>query len=847
MTSPLRTLMTSFAVLFSVLASPLSVPTATFSASDLAAPEVVEFDVAPRNVDVSRNEQVVTVRARVTDDSDVQPSLADLISKTTSQTVTGERMQLVSGTNRDGWWETRLTVPRGAAPGAWYVLLYPPSDSHGNRGSSADYPQFDRSLTVTNTTMPDLAAPEVVEFDVAPRNVDVSRNEQVVTVRARVTDDSDVQPSLADLISKTTSQTVTGERMQLVSGTNRDGWWETRLTVPRGAAPGAWYVLLYPPSDSHGNVGSSADYPQFDRSLTVTNTGDDRVPPNAPTNVRATAGNSSASVSWNPPTIDGDAAVTSYIVTASPGGSTATVPAPATSATVAGLTNGSSYTFTVAAVNSAGNSRASAPTAAVTPRTVADAPTTVSGTPGNGSTAVSWAAPRSDGGAAIGSYIVTAAPGGRTETVPGSSTVATVTGLTNGVTYTFTVVAVNAAGNSVASAPSSAVTPRTVATAPFGASATAGVASAVVSWSAPSSTGGAAILSYSVTASPGGRTATATGSATTATVTGLTSGVAYTFTIVAVNPAGSSAASTASAPVTPFDSLERISGVDRFATAAAISDRFPVGVNTVYIASGVGFPDALAGAALASLNDAPILLARPTGVPQPTIEALQRLQPTNIVILGGTPTLSDAVRQQLLPFGNVSRIAGADRFATAAMISKGFDPGIDTVYVASGMTFPDALAGAALAGATGSPVLLTAPGDLRPSVADALQRLDPQRIVVLGSTPSVSRNVEVALREFGTVSRIAGADRFETASLIAAQFPASDRVFVANGANFPDALAGAAFAGGEAAPVILVLRDYLPPTSVTQIERLGAEQVFILGDEHAIGSQVAAQLRVIVQ
>lgn len=181
--------------------------------------------------------------------------------------------------------------------------------------------------------------------------------------------------------------------------------------------------------------------------------------PQAPTGVTATPVAGGALVSWSPPAYDGGSPITSYVVTASPGGSSCTVVAPATSCTVTGLAAGAPYTFAVAAKNRYAAGPASVASLAVTPAapTVPGTPTGVQAQPGGGSVTVTWKAPATDGGSPITSYVVTAVPGGASCTVAAPATSCTITGLTPGASYTFAVVARNLVGGGTTSGATGAV------------------------------------------------------------------------------------------------------------------------------------------------------------------------------------------------------------------------------------------------------------------------------------------------------------------------------------------------------------------------------------------------------
>ncbi len=202
----------------------------------------------------------------------------------------------------------------------------------------------------------------------------------------------------------------------------------------------------------------------------------------------------------------------------------------------------------------------------------------------------------------------------------------------------------------------------------------------------------------------------------------------------------------------PAATVTRIGGADRYATAADLSLAvYPGGASTVFIASGLAYPDGLAGGAEAARLGAPLLLTDPQKLSPETLTELQRLAPTTVYLLGGTVSISKTVAQAVaaaVPSAAVTRLGGADRYATAVAISGLQAPGVPVVYVAAGTNFPDGLSGAAAAGELGGPLLLTMPGALPGSVAAELTRLKPRRVVVLGGVAAVSDAVVTQLRGY---------------------------------------------------------------------------------------------------
>jgi hypothetical protein len=308
--------------------------------------------------------------------------------------------------------------------------------------------------------------------------------------------------------------------------------------------------------------------------------------PGAPTNVVASSGNAQATVSWSPPADTGSSPITSYTITAMPSGTTMTTPGgTTTSATIMGLTNGTPYTFTVAATNAAGTGPAAMSNQATPTATpmAPSAPTNVMAVANvdHGAT-INWTASDNHGSPLLG-YSITSSQlqgMGTLATAGPTMTSVVVTGLTPGMTYNFNVTATNAINMSNLSLASNNIVAATKPDgAPTNVMASANIVNgATVSWTAPATSGFSPVTKYTVMASPGGATATTPdGNTLSAQVTGLSAGTQYTFTVFASNVIGDGPASSASNAIIAAGKLPAPTGL----IACGANGRINVAFNSV--------------------------------------------------------------------------------------------------------------------------------------------------------------------------------------------------------------------------------------------------------------------------
>jgi putative cell wall-binding protein len=303
---------------------------------------------------------------------------------------------------------------------------------------------------------------------------------------------------------------------------------------------------------------------------------------------------------------------------------------------------------------------------------------------------------------------------------------------------------------------------------------------------------------------------------------------------------------TSDVPVVHTDTT-RTEGTDRFATAVAISQAYASGVDTVYVANGLSYADALSAGPAAAHLGGPLLLTAQTALPAGVKAEIVRLKPTHIVIVGGTGVVAETVKAELESIGGatVTRVNGVDRYDTSRLIAETTfgSAGADTAYIATGSDFPDALSAGPAASHLDGPVILVHgnANTLDAATVQVLKDLKVASVKIAGGTAIVSAGIEAQLQDLfpKTVKRNFGTDRYATAVKINQDaFASSNTVYLATGTGFADALAGSALAGWKNAPLYVTPSSCVLQSVLDEIKRLGASDVVLLGGSGVLSDGV---------
>lgn len=287
--------------------------------------------------------------------------------------------------------------------------------------------------------------------------------------------------------------------------------------------------------------------------------------------------------------------------------------------------------------------------------------------------------------------------------------------------------------------------------------------------------------------------------------------------------------------------LQRLSGYLRYDTAIRVSQSGWSTADTVILARGDNFADALAGAPLAYKLDAPIILTSSKKLYEPALREIKRLRASKVIVLGGPAAINEKIINTLENENvSVRRIAGNLRFDTAAKIASEVSTSTTkSVAITNGMDFPDALSVASYAAQTGMPILLTNGDKIPKATETTIKKLQVQQSVVIGGPSVLSEHV---VKKLPRPIRLSGSDRYETNVEIANHYKLETKqMFVATGRNYADALTGAVLAAKKGTGILLV-HDKVPKSVANYITNQQLEQLTLLGGPVAIKKTVESDL-----
>ena len=306
--------------------------------------------------------------------------------------------------------------------------------------------------------------------------------------------------------------------------------------------------------------------------------------------------------------------------------------------------------------------------------------------------------------------------------------------------------------------------------------------------------------------------------------------------------------------IQPKNLVERISGRSRFETAVELSKKTYEKADYVVISNAYKFPDVLASTSYANSLRGPILFTDKDVLPSVTMGEINRLGAKKVIISGGTGSVSSAVESELKSGGiEVTRLGGSNRYQTSKLVAQEMmkmNPATSDFVVADGMDYPDALAISSLASKKNIPILLSDKSGSNEHIKTVLSNMRVDNLYIAGGTASVPMSIEDGLRSdlnIGNIIRYAGANRYETASIIARNvMPESKDVVLTSGEVFADALAAGSYAYKKNAPIVLVRGDMVPEYVMNYLINSNVRNISVVGGDRTLSQSLVNILEKLV-
>ncbi|MDR1774376.1 MAG: cell wall-binding repeat-containing protein, partial [Clostridioides sp.] len=332
---------------------------------------------------------------------------------------------------------------------------------------------------------------------------------------------------------------------------------------------------------------------------------------------------------------------------------------------------------------------------------------------------------------------------------------------------------------------------------------------------------------------------------------------------------------------------KRVNWLDEKILYAIWSKKSSSVTQTVILVNGNSYPDTLTASVLANLKDAPILLSNFENIDTTTLNEIKRIGTTDIVIVGGNKVVSDSVVSQLqkeITGVKVSRICGEDRYQTAIKVGEEVRKLVsvsqsltnssnqNSVILAVGTNYPDAISVTSLAEYTNTPILLTGTDTLNEDTLNALKTWNITNVTIIGKEKAISQKVADIIKSLAisedadnssgssiTVERIGGEDRYETAKLIGEKLISLlgkeqtststtsssiiSQAILVDGTNFPDALTVSSLLGYYKVPVLLTQQQSLNKITANALKDWSISKVTIVGGVNVVSKKIEDELK----